>query len=159
MRVASFTDLSSITNLDNLIWLHQQSGLLTDHTSCHTRGGFLVGGPRLLNFIPTPVEDKRPLHSWVWKEGQPITKLSLNGTSENFWLRERCYKSLINCPEKQYLKLAALTNLAQSHLVKHCGSTLGDTRIIRSRKRPHSDIHGLFDEQEQATRLMFNLAG
>jgi hypothetical protein len=154
-----FTDSSLTTEPDNLTLLHQQSGLPTNHTSRRTQGGFLVGGPRLLNFIPTPVDIKRPLHSWVWKEGHAITRLSPNGVSENFWLCERCYNSPTNCPEKQYLKPAAPTNLTQRHLSKHHGFNLDGTRAMGSRKRPHNDIRGLFDEQEQATKRVFNLAG
>lgn len=46
----------------------------TSHQSRQTKSGFLVDGPLLTGFVPTP-PSKKPPYSWTWSHGEPITRL------------------------------------------------------------------------------------
>lgn len=149
----------------NVTLTHQHSDLLTDHQRLQSRrsqGGFLVGGSRLAGFVPTPIDSKRALHSWIWKEGHPISRKDDKGILNNFWLCDRCYHAPIHHPEKLYLKLASPTTVAQRHLAKHHGFNMDGTKAstcISGRKRPNNDIRSLLDEQEIANKRVFDAAG
>lgn len=63
------TEPSLATEPDNLTETFHGSTLSGSHDSRRTQEGFLVTGARLSGFIPTPIDTKRPLHSWTWKQG------------------------------------------------------------------------------------------
>ena len=59
------TEISYLTSEADMTAVYDQSNLTTGHTSRYTKNGFLVDGPRLQGYIPTPGKG-RGKASWVW---------------------------------------------------------------------------------------------
>lgn len=67
------TAISSLTSDTSLTRIHAESDLLGTHESRRTKSGFLVDGPLLQGYIPTP-PSKRQRDSWVYTHGEGITR-------------------------------------------------------------------------------------
>ena len=104
------SELGIETSLDNLTELHREFGLPSLHARSRAKSGFLVDSNRLRGYKPTP-PGKHPLTSWVWKHGEPITRV-FDGKA--FWLCRLCYEK----PHLQglVLKSAKSTNRPADHL-------------------------------------------
>lgn len=118
MSVGEITE-SSLTVVDDLTAIFNQSNLPSTHESLRTKTGFLVQGDLLKDYAPTPPKS-RPRHSWIYKDrnsdevrGEAITN---KRTGKSYWLCRFCY----NKPQcVLHLEPAKPTNLAQHHLEKH----------------------------------------
>ena len=71
MASENCTDLALTSEIDDLIEIHQLSGLPTKHDSRRTRGGFLIRADRLPGCIPLP-STKKLLRSWIWQYGAHV---------------------------------------------------------------------------------------
>ena len=152
LTVSSFT-----SEPDNLTELFNNTALPGLHDSRRTQGGFLVAGALLQGFIPTPINSNRPLTSWVWKQGEAISKKDEKGYVVNYWLCRECFESKLQHPQKHWLKAAAPTSTPQRHLIKyHNFDENGVKTAPRGQKRAHNDIRDLMDDQEQATKCYPN---
>lgn len=104
---------------DGLTQIHAESGIPIPHLSRHTEGGFLVTRPRLVDFVPTPIDYKQPLSSWVWKQGHPVSRKDATGEPVKYWLCHDCYHKEPAMRESKWLFYAAPTTTPIRHLVKH----------------------------------------
>lgn len=85
------TEISSLTSKADLTEVHAQSDLPFSHDSRRTRTGFLVEGPRLLGYVPTP-PSKQGDRSWVWDHGEHITRQS---DGNKFFLCRVCWDKAV----------------------------------------------------------------
>ena len=126
------TETSSLTLDAPFTELHAQSGLPGTHTSRHTESGFLVDGTRLYGFKPTP-PSKFEKRGWVWKHGEPITRVS----------DAKCFHLCRICYDKEDQSLITLTaphtTQIKRHLRTHGYDTHGNKQEIVSRKRKRSN--------------------
>lgn len=160
MALDQLTASSLTSELSNLTEIFNDSQLPGTHNSRRTEGGFLVTGPRLQGFVPTPINSNRPRTSWVWKEGEPISKKDEDGVVNNYWLCRACFESKVVTPQRHWLKPAAPTSTPSKHLQKyHHFDEYGVKMLPRGQKRAHSDIRDLLDEQEQSNKRVFDHTG
>jgi hypothetical protein len=68
MDLELLTVLSLTTEPDNLIALHQNSGLQTTYESRRTDTGFLIREDRLPRCVTLPTSNI-PTRSWIWDQG------------------------------------------------------------------------------------------
>ena len=160
MTLDQLTASSFTSELSNLSKIFNESQSPETHNSRRTEGGFLVTGPRLQGFVPTPINSNRPRTSWVWKEGEPISKKDEDGVVNNYWLCKACFESKVVTPQRHWLKPAAPTSTPSKHLQKyHHFDEYGVKMLPRGQKRAHSDIRDLLDEQEQSNKRVFDHTG
>ena len=122
------TEISSLTSDASLTRIHAKSDLPIGHVSRHTKKGFLVDGPLLQDYIPTP-PGKKARDSWVHEHGEAITRKK---DGKRLWLCRLCYEKK---PPLVTTKTAAPTNPAIRHLIKHHGFLGDGTKPSTSLKR------------------------
>lgn len=147
---------------DGLTQIHAESGIPIPHLSRHTEGGFLVTRPRLVDFVPTPIDYKQPLSYWVWKQGHPVSRKDATGEPVKYWLCHDCYHKEPAMRESKWLFYAAPTTTPIRHLVKHHHFNKNGTKttdVVAGIKRPHSDLRTLWDQEQQANKRVFDRDG
>jgi len=123
-----------MTSEPDLTRIYGESELPFEHTSRHTKTGFLVEGPLLSAYIPTPAS-KRPTHSWIYQHGEAITKKS---NSKRLWLCRLCYKKE---PKPEVFVTKALpTNLSIRHLVQVHKFNDDGTRSNKRKAEPSDTV-------------------
>lgn len=75
---------------DNLIELHELSGLPTEHRSRRTKTGFVIRASRLPNCVPLPA-NKKAHRSWIWKHGESVGYCEDNTSITKCWVCIACY--------------------------------------------------------------------
>ena len=136
------TETSSLTSNPSLTQIHGKSDLQTEHTSRHTKTGFLVEGPYLSLYIPTPAS-KRPTHSWVFEHGEALTRKSDN---KRCWLCRLCYDK--DPQKKPIIVEVKPTTPAIRHLVdEHQYNSDGS----KQRKRKADDEETVVQKLQRAT--------
>ena len=111
-----------------------------------TLSRFLVSGPRLQYFVPTP-PSKRQKASWIWREGigKAVTD-TRNGKS--YWLCRICYDNPV--PQPLAIEKTESTTPAIRHLCKrHNYDKKGQRYESKGEKRQHE----IGDLRDQTKRL------
>ena len=130
------TEISSLTSDASLTRIHAESDLSTAHISRRTKKGFLVDGPLLSEYIPTPPR-KRPRDSWVYDHDEGITR---KRDGEELWLCCLCYSKK---PPQVVTEKANVTNPAIRHLTKHHGFLSDGQKAVEDKKRKRDDQQDL----------------
>lgn len=141
------SELGIEVTLDNLTELHREFGVPSLHEISRTKSGFLVDSTRLRGYKPTP-PGKHPLTSWVWKHGEPVTRVS---DGKAFWLCRLCYEK--SRWQGLVLKSAKSTNRPADHLCDpryHNFNRDGSIKETKKRKREDEQDSVLQQVQRQA---------
>lgn len=146
------TEISSLTTQADLTAIHEQSDLTTVHTSRHTTTGFLVDGPLLRDWLPTPGA-KRGKESWIWAHGESITNKKAD---KRHWLCRLCYnkegtsKTVVTLPTPP-------TTPAIRHLVKeHSFGEDGTMRLPKRKANSQDDMPTAIRRQLEASTTTVN---
>lgn len=146
------SEISSLTSEADLTRIHAQSDLLFEHTSRRTKSGFLVDGPLLQQYIPTP-PSKKPFNSWIYEHGEGVTRKT-NG--QKLWLCRLCYD---NKPPKLVLKPCLPTTTPIRHLVQEHGFEEDGTKVNkpkRKRRDSQEDLPTTVQRQIEAQSAVFD---
>ena len=143
------TETSLLTSEVSLTRIHGESDLLFAHTSRHTSSGFLVEGPLLKGYIPTP-PTKYEKRKWYWKEGEAITRKS---DGKCFHLCQHCWNKN---PRIRELTPAHGTQILR-HMDTHGYNKDGTTRahVQKKRRTEGDDVVARLQAQDDAQRTTF----
>lgn len=153
------TKSTSTNTVGYAVELHSEPKVPSSNDNPRTQFGFLVDGPRLSGYKPTP-PGKQPLTSWVWRHGEPVTRIK---DGRSLWLCRLCYEQ----PGSQGLELrsAKSTNRPRDHLVdRHRFNEKGEKLPEGSKKRKRGDgqqqdVLQLLQQQEKADKSILDRAG
>jgi hypothetical protein len=145
-------EISSLTSDAELTRIHTQSNLPFNHTSRRTKSGFLVDGPLLRAYIPTP-PGKKAFDSWIYKHGEGITH-KIDG--KRLWLCRLCYDQK---PPILLLKPALSTTTPIRHLVKEHSFKEDGTKVTKNKRKAkdQEDLPAVVQRQIEAQTAVFDL--